>query len=85
MTPLKGIYFALASLGVAISIYGGTKSSLFGIPDDWGWTDEDRDVQPLRSHFAVAAAVLLTSPALDFVYRPAADRWDAMERKRSGS
>lgn len=84
MSPLKWIYFGLAWLGVAIFIYGGTKSALFWMPDDWGWTDEDGDVQPLRYYLAVAAAVLLTFPALGFIYRAAADRWDAIERKRSG-
>jgi len=85
MSPLKWIYFGLAWLGVAIFIYGGTKSALFWIPYDWGWTDEDGDVQPLRSYFAVAAAVVLTFPVLGFIYRAAADRWDAIERKSPGS
>lgn len=85
MSPLKWTYFGLAWLGLAIMIYGGTRSALFWMPDDWGWTDEDGDVQPLRSYFAVAAAMLLTFPALGFIYRAAADRWDAIERKSPGS
>lgn len=84
MSPLKWIYFGLAWLGVAIFIYGGTKSALFWIPYDWGWTDEDGE-QQLRSYFAVAAAVVLTFPVLGFIYRAAADRWDAIERKSPGS
>lgn len=85
MSPLKWIYFGLAWLGVAIFIYGGTKSALFWMPDDWGWADEEGDIQPLKTFIAAGAAVLLTFPTLGFIYRAAADRWDAIERKSSGS
>jgi|GEM_PF-2087085 len=85
MSPLKWIYFGLAWLGLAIMVYGGTQSALFWMPDDWGWTDEEGDVQPLRTFIAAGAAVLLTFPALGFIYRAAADRWDAIERRSSGS
>ena len=84
MTPLKWIYFGLAWLGLAIMIYGGTQSALFWMPDDWGRTDEVGDIQPLRTFIAAGAAVLLTFPTLGFIYRAAADRWDAIERKSSG-
>lgn len=84
MTPLKWIYFGLAWLGLAIMIYGGTQSALFWMPDDWGRTDEEGDIQPLRTFIAAGAAVLLTFPTLGFIYRAAADRWDAIERKSSG-
>ncbi len=84
MSPLKWIYFGLAWLGLAITIYGGTHSALFWMPDDWGRTNEEGDVQPLRTFIAAGAAVLLMFPALGFIYRAAADRWDAIERKSSG-
>lgn len=85
MSLPKWVYSALAWIGLAVLIYGGTDHALFWMPDDWGWTDEEGDVQPLRTFIAAGAAVLLTFPALGFIYRAAADRWDAIERKSSGS
>lgn len=84
MSPLKLIYFGLAWVGLAIMLYGGTHSALFWMPDDWGWTDEEGDVQPLRTFTAAGASVVLTFPVLGFIYRAAADRWDAIERKSAG-
>ncbi len=82
MSPTKWVYFGLAWIGVAILIYGGTKSMLFWMPEDWGWADDDGDVQSLRTYVATGAAVLLTFPVLGFIHQAAADRWDAMSRKQ---
>lgn len=85
MSLLKWIYSALAWIGLAVLIYGGTDHALFWMPDDWGRTDEEGDVQPLRTFIAAGAAVLLTFPTLGFIYRAATDRWDAIERNSTGS
>lgn len=85
MSFLKWIYSALAWIGLAVLIYGGTDHALFWMPDDWGWADEEGDIQPLKTFIAAGAAVLLTFPTLGFIYRAAADRWDAIERKSPGS